>query len=172
MADKTEYLEKEKIKNMTINLSGENTFYLKGNDEFSIDDIWEWLNYCYDYPDYQLDEPSELSFIDWLEKFKNGTLNENEIEIICYYLHFMHECGSLFTHIKISMENQLNIRIEEVKIELKECANEYYKDITDEQIDKEALYHFYFKIGEYYIFVMCLDSPFETFKYLEKNKKT
>jgi hypothetical protein len=96
-----------------------------------------------------------------LEKLREGTLNEEEIDQIIEHISTEGECGNIFTFIDISTNvDKLNNLLSETKIRLvKQMKDEedYNESNNNFDLDKAATIYCYFKLGAYYFYIYAVD---------------
>ncbi len=174
-------IEIKMVAQLVIDLSGKYAYYFCGTMDLENKYVHRWLYTTLD----SIKEP--ITFVEWLDKFIEGTLTDTHIEELYERFHEMNECGSIFTHMKITKEDNISKRIEETKELMYKFIEEDREeraimkrfrddiddgyDVSDEIVSNEALCHFYLKIGKYFIFGINLDGPFKTFQFLTNQKK-
>lgn len=130
-------------------------YYLEGNFYFDVSQLTELLSCAFDHLRY------EISFSEWFDRFRQGTVTDLDINEIYYKFKLMNESGSLFTYAKISTTDDISERIKETKMWLYKYAKNEGTDVNEKMVLKEAMCHFYLKIGKYYFYGINLDCPFD-----------
>jgi hypothetical protein len=163
MRSEVERLELFK-KNM-INLSGENAHYIYGLGNFdpvsyfdTLDNIEVYNKTC-----------TKSKMISFTNKFMQGTLTKDNIELIINQFNEEAEEESDIYYFNIDVEDNLPHRIDETRAKLKkylECAHEDYHDnkykiiATNEDIEQELSKYYYIKIGKYYLYGVNIELLF------------
>lgn len=171
-----------KMLSIFTDLSGKYAYHIRGMavgngslKRYIHETYFEWFLSKLEVYDYQLDEPGVLD--NWLSKFTEGTLTDEEIYELESEFHDFN-CNSYFNYSKISLEDNLAECIMESERLLREYLEEnerYYSDgddvpeiYSDGDIANEILCHFYIKFGKYYVYGINLDSPMNIFSDVAK----
>lgn len=155
----------ELFKKHTINLSGENAVYIHGLGKFDIVSYFDAIDNIEVYNKTY----TESKMISFTNKFIQGTLTKDNIELIINKFNEDAEEESVIYYFNIDIEDNLPQRIDETRTKLKkyvECLHEDYHNnkykivATNEDIEQELSKYYYIKIGKYYLYGVNIELLF------------